>query len=33
MSRTEVVIQRGKLTVILVNGGSSSIIPIQGDLL
>ncbi|KAL3591077.1 hypothetical protein D5086_009717, partial [Populus alba] len=29
MSRTEVVIQRGKLAVIVVNGGSSSIIPIQ----
>lgn len=29
MSRTEVVIQRRKLAVIVVNGGSSSIIPIQ----
>jgi len=29
MSRTEVGIQRGKLAVIVVNGGSSSIIPIQ----
>lgn len=33
MSRTEVVIQRRKLAVIVVNGGSSSIIPIQCRLL